>query len=130
MTRAGMTALVAAVAMCATACQAKESAVPEWLPGFWQMTHDEDGGPLGELVEFRADGSYLWHGLDCAEPRPITFHVHDGEIYVTNLIPNKGPVSVIFHPSPDHRQLSFTSPRTFNNAVYERVALTACKSQR
>ena len=41
------------------ACAAKNDAVPSWLPGIWQMTEDEDKGPLGELVEFTADGKVL-----------------------------------------------------------------------
>ena len=93
------------------------------------MTDDQDKGPLGELVEFTTDGKYYFYGKDCLSMPPIGFHVYDGNVYVTNIIPEKGPVSVIFHPVDGHTKLTFTSPRTFNNAVYSKTQLTACEKQ-
>lgn len=121
-------ALMAVATIALQAC-AKENAVPSWLPGIWQMTEDQDKGPLGELVEFTADGKYHFYGKDCLSMQPIGFHVHDGNIYVTNQIPDKGPVSVIFHPIDGNRKLTYTSPRTFNNAIYSKTQLTACEKQ-
>lgn len=120
-------ALAASAAIPAFAARAES--VPSWLPGIWQMTDDEDNGPLGELVEFTPDGHYFFYGKECLSMSPITFHVHDGDIYVTNTIPNKGPVSVIFHPVNGHGELTFTSPRTFNSATYSKTALTSCQKQ-
>jgi hypothetical protein len=102
------------------------SKVPEWFHGYWQMTADEDGGPLGEMMEFREDGTYVWHDSHCRGLSPLPFHIYDGDIYVTNMIPDKGPVSVIFHPSADHQRLSFTSPRTKNNAYYRHLTGNPC----
>jgi hypothetical protein len=112
------------------ALQAQASdAVPSWLPGIWQMTFDEDKGPLGELVEFTAKGEYYFYGKDCLSMQPIRFHVHNGNFYVTNTIEGKGPVTVIFHPIENNTKLTFTSPRTFNNATYSKTSLTRCKKQ-
>lgn len=105
---------------------ATRSTVPDWFDGYWQMTADEDGGPLGEMMEFRKDGTYVWHAPNCRALAPLPFHMYGGDIYVTNMIPGKGPVSVIFHPSADHRRLSFTSPRTKNNAYYTRLTGNPC----
>ena len=123
--------LILAIAATASlpAYAAKNSAVPSWLPGIWQMTEDEDKGPLGELVEFTADGKYYFYGKDCLSMQPIGFHVYDGNVYVTNVIPSKGPVSVIFHPVDNQTKLTFTSPRTFNNAIYSKTSLTTCEKQ-
>jgi hypothetical protein len=122
--------LAVVLALSASASQAAESRVPEWLQGFWQMTQDEDQGPTGNLAEFRSDGTYVYYERDCAAHPAVPFHMHDGEIFVMNFIPKKGPVSVMFHPSADHRSFTYTSPRTFNNARFERVELTACKKHR
>jgi hypothetical protein len=108
---------------------ATSEAPPSWLPGIWQMTQDEDKGPLGELVEFTVSGEYFFYGKECLAMKPIRFHVHNGDIYVTNIIEGKGPVSVIFHPIEKHSKLTFTSPRTFNNATYSKTSLTRCKKQ-
>jgi hypothetical protein len=108
---------------------APTSAVPSWLPAIWQMTKDEDKGPLGELVEFTADGQYVFHGRGCMSMSPIGFHMFKGNVYVTNVIPDKGPVSVIFRPIDNKTKLSFTSPRTFNNAFFKKTSLTACVKQ-
>lgn len=99
-----------------------------WMLGFWKMTADEDGGPKGTFVEFRANGTYVSYDESCNKFPAIGFHIHDGDIYVTNLIPGKGPVSVIFHPNQERTKLVFTSPRTQNNAVYERATVSHCVS--
>ena len=121
--------LALALALNASVGRTTESHVPAWLPGFWRMTHDEDQGPTGSLAEFRSDGTYVYYERNCAAHPALPFHVHKGEIYVTNFIPKKGPVSVVFHPSADHGHLTYTSPRTFNNARFERVAISDCMEQ-
>lgn len=108
-------------------CVGRESFEPVfWFQGYWQMTADEDHGPLGEMMEFRDDGTYVWHDRSCRPMPPLPFHVHNGDIYVTNVIRGKGPVAVIFHPDADHRRLSFTSPRTKNNAYYAHLQGNPC----
>ena len=93
------------------------------------MTADEDHGPLGEVMEFTRDGGYVWLGHDCTARPKLDAFVHDGNIYVTNIIPGKGPVAVIFHPNAEHTELTYTSPRTKNNATYERVTGNKCVVQ-
>lgn len=90
------------------------------------MIHDEDKGPLGELIEFTASGEYFSYGKKCTSGKPMRFHVHDGDVYVTSMIKGKGPVSVVFHPVENHAKLTFTSPRTFNNATYSKVSPAPC----
>jgi hypothetical protein len=97
-----------------------------WMIGFWHMTADEDHGPTGEVIEFRADGTYVAYTEICATYPAAEFHVFKGDIYVTSEIPGKGPVSVIFHPDKERTRLTFTSARTHNNATYERLASTKC----
>ena len=122
-------AFVALVA--ATSCSAAEppKEIEAWMVGFWHMTADEDNGPLGGVLEFRPDGTYVGYDAACNSLGEIDYHVHRGDIYVTNTIPGKGPVSVIFHPSQDKAKLTFTSPRTRNNAIYERVPGNKCVGQ-
>ncbi len=100
-----------------------------WMTGFWRMTADEDGGEVGGVIEFRADGTYVGYDPSCNAFPAIGFHVFNGDIYVTNMIQGKGPVSVIYHPNNDRTRLTFTSPRTKNNAIYERSASKKCTKQ-
>jgi len=116
-----------AIAAISFPASAKEGPVPSWLPGIWQMTEDEDKGPTGELVLFTADGKAHFYDKDCLPMPPIGFHIYDGDVYMTALIPGKGPVSHVLHPIEGHTKLTFTSPRTFNNATYSKTQLTACK---
>jgi hypothetical protein len=100
---------------------------PAWLVGVWQLTQDEDGSPAGsDLDEFRADGHYVIYGPGCKESFG-NYHLYEGDAYVTFDVPGKGPVAMIFRPSPDHSKLTYTSPRTRHNAVYERVTAPPCR---
>jgi hypothetical protein len=124
------TALVAAVALTSSACGAAEGPVDStWMAGFWHMTADEDNGPVGGVIEFRTDGTYIGYDKSCNAYPTVEFHVYRDNIYVTSLIPGKGPVSVIFHPNSDRSTLTFTSLRTHNNAVYERLPGNGCRVQ-
>ena len=90
--------------------------------GFWQMTSDEDNGPLGEIVEFRSNGTYIAYDKNCDDFPPLPLHVYAGDLYVTSVLPGKGPVSIVYHLGGDGKTLSYTSPRTRNNAYFSRVA--------
>lgn len=92
--------------------------------GFWELSHDEDGSPR-ETMEVRGDGTYIAHGWSCMTADVIPFHVHDGDMYATIEIPGKGPISIVFRLLEDGR-LSFTSPRTRNNAYYSRLDRNPC----
>lgn len=95
---------------------------PRWLVGYWSQTYNEDGPAGGDTFEFRADGSFVGYARDCRSLPVDRFHMHQGNVYVTRSIPGKGPISVLFVPSADHKRLTFTSPRTGNNAAYSPVA--------
>lgn len=99
------------------------------MAGVWTATSDEDGTPA-DVMEFRADGTYINYGINCAVSGKSPFHVYAGDIYVTSEIPGKGPVSVVFRPSADKTKLTYTSPRTRNNAIYERLPSNPCKGGR
>lgn len=96
-----------------------------WFVGVWSMTEDEDGTPE-ETIEFRTGGIFVTYGSRC-RPATATYREVAGDIYVTYEIPGKGPVVMVFRPSKDHLKLTYTSPRTRNNAVYERLAKNPCK---
>lgn len=93
--------------------------------GFWRMVADEDNGPLAEVFELRGNGEYVAYDPTCAPFPAIHYHVYQHDIYVTNTIPRKGPVAVVFHPEPGGK-LSYTSPRTKNRAWYVRVMENRC----
>lgn len=93
------------------------------------MTADEDNGPVGGVIEFRANGDYIHYDKYCNLFPTAKYHVHRENIYVTNEIPGKGPVSVIYHPDANRSTLTFTSARTHNNAVYERLNGDECRVQ-
>jgi hypothetical protein len=90
------------------------------------MTEDEDGTP-SDTIEFRADGSYVNYGYGC-RLASAKYHVGAEDIYVTHEIPGKGPIALVFRPTKDRTKLTYTSPRTRNNAVYERLSKSPCKS--
>ncbi|HET7126623.1 MAG TPA: hypothetical protein VFI26_05970 [Lysobacter sp.] len=117
-------ALAFVISACSAAGQSNDQ--ENWMIGFWHMTIDEDNGPLGGVIEFKPNGIYVGYDNACNSLGEIDYHVYRGNIYVTNTIPGKGPVSVIFHPSEDRTKLTFTSSRTRNNAVYERLSDDKC----
>ena len=92
--------------------------------GYWVMTSDEDGTPT-DTMEVRDDGTYVSHGWTCQMAEVVPYHIHNGDLYATIEVPKKGPISIVFR----HRQdgtLSFTSPRTRNNAYYTRAPSNPC----
>lgn len=99
---------------------------PAWMVGTWTAVSDEDGTPA-DVMEFRKDGKYVNYGFNCALAAEMPFHVYAGDIYVTSEVPNKGPISIVFRPSQDKGKLTYTSPRTRNNAVYERLPSNPCR---
>ena len=97
-----------------------------WLYGYWELATDEDGGQKGmDVDEFRPDGIYSILGPNC-KPQLGRYHVYDGDIYVTFEIPGKGPIAMIYRPSPTKKTLTYTSPRTRNNATYEKLPGSPC----
>jgi len=98
-----------------------------WMTGTWTATSDEDGTPA-DIFDFTADGKYVNYGVGCAVRSEMPFHVHGGDIYISIEL-DKGPISIVFRPSADRTKLTFTSPRTRNNAVYERLRVNPCTAK-
>lgn len=96
-----------------------------WLIGAWEKTADEDNSP-SDVVEFRSDGSFITFGPNCQRTFSSYF-VRDGYIYITIVGSTKGPIALMFVPDRDHKTLTFTSPRSFHNATYEKAPKAECK---
>ena len=124
-----LSSLVALSAICISPCISADAHQGSWIVGFWHMTKDEDGGAIGAEVEFRADVNYVGYDKNCKTYPPTTYFLHNDDVFVVYVVPGKGPVSVIYHPNSAHSQLTFTSVRTRNNAVYERAPAHRCGSQ-
>ena len=105
-------------------CAASEQ-VPAWLVGTWTPTFDEDGTPA-DVASFTADGKYYNYGIGCSVFGEMRFHIHNGDIYITSEVPGKGPIAQVFRPSENGRKLTYTSPRTRNNAVMEKLDSNPC----
>jgi hypothetical protein len=96
-----------------------------WLLGYWHVVEDEDNTPP-DWSEFRSNGVWvnIFPGCSTFEGR---WHIFEGDVYVTALVPEKGPIALVFRPSADKHRLSYTSPRTRNNAFMEKVSSVSCK---
>ena len=92
--------------------------------GYWRLSYDEDGTPP-DTMEIRSDGTYVSHGIDCEYSVEVPYHIYKGDVYATIEIIGKGPISIVFRPNLKG-QLVFTSPRTRNNAYYERQEKNPC----
>jgi hypothetical protein len=117
---------IVATVLVAPACA--EPRVQTDYVGFWELSSDEDGSPK-ETMEIRGNGTYVAHGWSCKTADVIPFHLHNGDMYATIEIPNKGPISIVFRLLEDGR-ISFTSPRTANNAYYSRLEQNPCPGNR
>jgi hypothetical protein len=93
---------------------------PSWLVGTWTVISDEDHTPP-DFADFTVDGKYINHGFNCSIRAEMSFHIYNGDIYVTAEISGKGPIAMVFRPSSDKKTMSYTSPRTHNNAVMAQV---------
>lgn len=96
-----------------------------WLYGAWTVEHDEDGTPP-DVMAF-IPGKYVGYGVNCAYRMESPMHVYTGDVYVTFEVPGKGPIALIFHPTESGSKLTFTSPRTRNNAVYKKLDKNPCE---
>ena len=97
-----------------------------WMIGFWHMTKDEDGDPVGREIEFRADGNFVAYSDTCTTYPHTTYFLHNDDLFVVYVVPGKGPVAQVFHPNSTHSQLTYTSIHTKNNAIFERKAVHRC----
>jgi hypothetical protein len=94
-----------------------------WLVGTWQKTMDEDESPA-DVMKFNEDGTWIAYGPECQE-KLYEYFIHNGDVFLVIPI-EKGPVSLVFRPSSDKSKLKFTSPRTMNSAIYEKVENPLC----
>jgi hypothetical protein len=117
-----MIAFAGALAV-AAAAGAKE---PASLIGVWTATSDEDGTPA-DVFEIKPGGTYVNYGIGCRVNAEMPYHLFRGDLYVTSEIAGKGPVAIVFRPSKDGSQLTYTSPRTRNNALYEKLPSNPCE---
>jgi hypothetical protein len=101
-----------------------------WLYGYWYAIADEDNtnNTDADWNELRADGTYVNISPDCRRVYG-KFHIFEGDVYITYEIPKKGPIAMIFRPSKSKVQLTYTSPRTRNNATMSKVEHTSCKGR-
>src|SRR5262245_7216000 len=97
-----LTSLIAFAATFSSACISAGANKDAWIVGFWHMTKDEDGGPTGSEVEFRADGNYVAYDKNCKTYPSTTYFLHNEDVFVVYVVPGKGPVSVIYHPNSAH----------------------------
>ena len=98
---------------------------PAWLLGYWHVTYDEDGDPP-DWTEFKANGQFMVISPEC-NVGVGHYHVFDGDVYLTFIIPGKGPVALVYRPSPDKAHLTYTSLRTRHNATLRKVRAIPCK---
>jgi hypothetical protein len=112
------------LAVTSFACTAGAPGSTDWPLGTWIKTTDEDNGPA-DSITFRDDGTFATYDDQCREHRNAYF-IQTGMIFL--VIPKeKGPVALVLVPTTDKMSMSFTSPRTQNNAVYIRSRVPHCQ---
>lgn len=92
--------------------------------GTWIKTYDEDRDPA-DSITFRPDGTFATYDDACEEHTNAYFVRNDLVFLVIPL--NKGPVALVFRPTEDKSIMTFTSPRTRNNALYVRADKPHCE---
>lgn len=96
------------------------SSKANWPTGYWLQIKDEDGQARDDTFQVLADGTVLAYDSQCREIASGRSHLYDGTLFVTWRSP-KGPIAIAYVPSKNHELLTFTSPRTGNNAIYSRT---------
>jgi hypothetical protein len=114
-----MVVAAALFASCAVS-QPKNDSDVTWLVGTWEKTVDEDSSSPADTITFKGDGTWISFGPGNKQ-MINTFHLYGGDVYLTLEMQSQGPVALVFRPSKDRTRLVFTSPRTINNATYERA---------
>lgn len=118
----------------AVSCHAQEHVVDHgaWVSGFWHVTADETKSSLGEIIEFRPDGTVVLWDSSCNSqnvPEEISYHIDHGGVYVTNHLPGKDHASFSLHPSQDRGKLILTWPDTGTNATLTRMPGKGCTEE-
>ena len=115
---------IAAILLFCTSCSAAPVVDTSWLVGSWEKIQDEDG-PSKDVIRFNDDGTYVSFGPNCEE-RSLQYFVWNGNVFLMVDMP-KGPVALVFRPDTTHQQMTFTSPRTLNNALYKKAESSSCR---
>jgi len=102
--------------------------LPANLVGVWTAISDEDGTPA-DVFKITSDGRIINYGFNCQVYAEMPYHVFRGDIYVTSEIDGKGPIAIVFRPSADGSALTYTSPRTRNNAIYGKLPENPCETK-
>ena len=114
------------LALSGSACSADTAGDADWPLGTWIKTIDEDNGPP-DSITFRADGTFATYDNQCKEHTNAYF-IEKGMVFL--VIPlAKGPVALVLQPTGDKTSMSFTSPRTQNNAVYVPSRAPHCRPE-
>ena len=117
-------ALIIALVSLGCSTHTADTRLPEWAVGYWVQIEDEDGRPGDDGIKLSTDGTAVVYDAGCNPLPSGSAHLYDELLYVT-FTARKGPISMLYAPTADHKKLVFTSPRTGNNAVYERAI--SCK---
>ena len=110
----------------AAASASTNSAEPTpWFVGLWQNTYDEDHSSLPDTFEFHPDGTWTLYASNCNQVSGV-FHTPGNDLFIVMEVPGKGPIALVFRSNSSHTKFTYTSPRTRNNATYERVSKAPC----
>lgn len=96
-----------------------------WFVGLWQNTYDEDHS-LPDTFEFHPDGTWTLYAPNCNQVSGV-FHAPGNDLFIVMEVVGKGSIALVFHPNSSHTKFTYTSPRTRNNATYERVSIAPCQ---
>ena len=81
------------------------------------MTTETTTGPVVPVAPASGRRHGTFHPLRVSHVERLT----DDAVAITFEVPDKGPIALVFRPDPDGKRLTYTSPRTRNNAVMEKT---------
>ena len=96
-----------------------------WLIGTWELKFDPDKMPK-DWLEFRPDGTFVSTQLNCNKSSG-RYHLHEGDIYFA-IEPDGKFLANGMRPNPEKNKLLYTSPRSRNTSIYEKVQGTGCNN--
>jgi hypothetical protein len=112
--------LATALTLSTVSFASQAALAPTWSLGFWRLAHDDDGLGISDVLEIRKNGTWVNYTPRCDTSKGLFDVFHDDLIVVSER--KKGPTAIVFRANSEHTRLTFTSPRTLNNSIYERVA--------
>jgi hypothetical protein len=94
-----------------------------WLIGTWELKLDPDNMPT-DWLEFRPDGTFVGTQLNCNKASG-RYHLYEGDIFFA-IEPNGKFLANGMRPNLEKNKLLYTSPRSRNTSVYEKVQHIGC----